>query len=199
MTSWPVTARGGSVSKAGPWGEPAVPCECGPYAGDRCWAGVHWLNCRERHRAKILGEKTILTADTGEFTLTSHKVRFRAERGGRAQVTSIMLEHVTSCDVHRSSNPVFLAIASLVFVFGLWASGQSSEPHGFFICLAIGLVFVAIYFLTRRQYLVIASPSSKIYVRAHTMPLSKLIDAIDDIEAAKNARYLSAHDGEAGA
>lgn len=139
--------------------------------------------------SQIENEQTILEADIGGFTLTTHKIRFHAEQDGRAKVTSIMLEHVTSCDIDKKSNPIFLVIAALFLIGGILASTGSGEAPGFIFGLIIAIILVLIYIFTRRQVLTIASPSSKIFLNTQRMPINKVIEAINQIEAAKDKRY----------
>ena len=141
--------------------------------------------------SKIVDEHTILEADTGGFTLTSHKVRFHAEQGGHAKVTSIMLEHVTSCDIDKKSNPILLGIALFFLVGGIMVSVSSGPGGGFILGLIVAIIFVLMYIFTRRQVLTISSPSSKIDLNTQHMPIKKVIETINHIEAAKNKRYQS--------
>jgi hypothetical protein len=138
---------------------------------------------------QALEEKIILEANTGGFLLTTRKVRFRAREVGRAKVISIMLEHITSCEIDRRSNPLYILLAIIALMGSIWYMEKSQESYWFVYGLVIATVFVIIYIMTQRQVLIIASPSAKIFLKTHKMPFDKCISVIDEIETAKDSRY----------
>ena len=136
----------------------------------------------------ISQEKILYESKQGLLKLTSQKVRFNSVRSGSGNIVSIMLEHVTSCQIKKHSNYILLFFASLFFLAGGIMSTQinSSGPVTFGIIVAI--VFVLIYFISRSQVLIVSSPSSQIILNMRNTSLEKVLDIIDMIEETKDHR-----------
>jgi len=135
----------------------------------------------------IPDEKVLLRS--GGLTLTTHRVRFEAERGGKMQITSIMLEELCSCETRFTSRPFLLILAGLLAVVGLLSSKDSS---GLIAALIFAGVLLAIYFATRKEVISLASAAARINLQRRQSDQQEAKQLIDQIEAAKNQRYLLA-------
>ncbi len=62
----------------------------------------------------IPDEKVLLRS--GGLTLTTHRVRSEAERGGKMSITSIMLEELCSCEVRFTSYSLFLKLGGCLLL-----------------------------------------------------------------------------------
>ena len=136
-------------------------------------------------------EETLLESNAGVFLLTSHKVRFNSVSGGSGSVVSIMLEHVSGCEIVKRTKPVFLVLAAVFFAAGTLASIQDGGLVPILIGFAFAVVFVVAYYRTRSQVLAVSSPSARMAIDTAGMALDAVLDAIGQIEAAKDRRLTA--------
>lgn len=135
-------------------------------------------------------EKLLLESDNQTLKLTTHRVRYEARAGGEMQIKSIMLEELASCAVTRSSQPILIVLAVVCLLIGGVVSAQNNQPPAIIAGAVIGLIFVALYFGTRQQFLALASAGTTIRVNARGMKVETIRGFVDAIEGAKNDRYL---------
>lgn len=135
-------------------------------------------------------EKMLMESDSKELVLTTHRVRYEGKKWGHGQITSIMLESLTSCEITHASRPILLVIAAVV---GLLLLSKMSEITADVFLGGMVLVgaFVAAYYFTRRQVICLASPSALIRVNTSGMCLDVAKRFIDVAEKAKADRLLS--------
>ena len=131
-----------------------------------------------------MDEQILLESDTGEFILTTHKVRLTARRFGRAAVKSIMLREVTGCEIKYVSKPWLLILAVTAVIGGMLIGEESVSILGF----AVAAVATVAYFVLRHQAVVLSSPSVKINLSVKGMSLNSAIDMVDKVESAKYKR-----------
>ena len=137
------------------------------------------------------GEQTLVQA--GSLTVTTHRVRQEQISWGAARTIGIMLEDVSSCALLYRSYYGWLILAVIAVLGGL---GGSSLIRYNSISAAIGLVaalvFAGLFFLTRRQALLISSAGGLpiVYVLSGA-DRTQALQIIDTIEAAKDARATS--------
>lgn len=136
------------------------------------------------------GEKILLESDGKGLVLTTHKVRYEYEGVGFGEIRSIMLEELASCAMTRSSNPIFLIVAAICFIAGV-AIGRASIVGG----VILALIFLVIFFATRKQALLLASAGATITFDTRGMSPEDVKKFIDRTEAAKNERYLLLKNG----
>jgi hypothetical protein len=146
----------------------------------------HSLFIKNLHDERILFE-----SDSQFFVLTTHRIRLETSAWGISQITSIMLEEISSCANTRTSKPLLLVLATLFFLAGAYASFNAIEPGPALIgAIVITAIFVIIYVLTRRQILEIASAGATMRLRIEGMSIDEVKELIDRIEIVKNERYL---------
>ncbi|MCK6560408.1 hypothetical protein HUU39_13590 [candidate division KSB1 bacterium] len=129
---------------------------------------------------------------SGGLTLTTHRVRSEAERGGKMQITSIMLEELCSCETRFTSHPFLLILAGLIAVAGLLSSNLVRDSSGLITALVFAGILLAIYFATRKEVISLASAAAQINLQRQQTEQQDAGQLIDQIEAAKNQRYLLA-------
>jgi hypothetical protein len=130
------------------------------------------------------------SGDNNELTLTTHRVRLEGKRWGRGQVTSIMLESLTSCEITYATHPFLLVIAGIFAVYMLIQMNEISAAV-FLVGMAFAGVFVVAYHLTREQVICLKSPSASIKVDTDEMSLESAKRFIDTAEKAKSDRLKS--------
>lgn len=133
-----------------------------------------------------MNEQILLESDTGEFVLTTHKVRFKARQFGQASVKSIMLQELTGCEIKYVSKPWLLILAAIALIGGLLIGNESTVTLG--VVVAVGAV--AAYFRFRHQAVVLSSPSVKLNLSVKGMSLDSAVEMVDKVESAKHERMI---------
>lgn len=130
-------------------------------------------------------EKVLLTSDTKELTLTTHRIRFRSTSYGTGNLISFMLSELDSCSVVYKSNPILLVLGVILFLLGLIANNQYylSDIIGFIFVAAVILIIA--YIGTRKAVLRISSKNSQININLKSMSLENASKFIDAVEQAK--------------
>jgi hypothetical protein len=136
---------------------------------------------------RILYEKTF----DGTLKITTHRVRYKRQGGGRETIKSIMLEEVASCAMTRRSQPLLLLYAALCILGGV--IGIIQVGWVFVLVLLFGLVMVIAYFLSRKQLVAIASAGTTIFWNTKGRAVANFHELFDNVESAKNGRYLAGH------
>jgi hypothetical protein len=145
---------------------------------------------------KMLENETkLMEGDNKQIILTSHRIRQEYRIFGKLRLKSIMLEHITSCEYDKKSNPLLLIIGILAIGFGiavLNSIGHNEELIGI-ISIIAGTILIIAYLTTIKKLLYISSPSAKILINTDGMKDENIIAFIDRIEEAKNDRlkYLA--------
>ncbi len=138
-------------------------------------------------------EQILMDGDYKQITLTTHRIRQESKSWGKVNLTSIMLEHVTSCEYSKKSSLILLLIGILVAGFGVAISvkgGMDAQNIGAGLLLA-GVVLIIIYFFTIKRGLFISSASGKVILNTTGMKDENIKSFIDKLEEAKNKRLLS--------
>ena len=143
------------------------------------------------------GESILLELISGKLVLTSHRIRYEKGSFGQGQLTSIMLEELSSCVMDRSSAPLFLVLGALSLVVGLIAgvvaavATENVLPSviGIGLGIAFAGLFSILFLITRQQILALASSTATIMVDISEMTVERARHLIDAIEAAKNVRF----------
>lgn len=138
----------------------------------------------------IKNEKVLLTSDTNELTLTTHRVRFKSSGYGFGTVISFLLEELDSCSIMYRSNPILIILAVLFIIGGLIASGQQRAGGIVSVILMVAVILIIAFFLTRKAVLRISSKNSHIYIKIKSMSMEKIIEFIDSVESAKYKIHL---------
>jgi len=136
------------------------------------------------------GEKQLMESDNRELILTSHRLRFEGKRWGRGQVTSIMLDSLTSCEITYATRPALLVIAALIATFFVSKMGVIMADV-FFGGMAVAGGFVVAYYSTHRQVISLSSPTASIRLNTGGMSLDVAKRFIDATEQAKSERSPS--------
>lgn len=136
-------------------------------------------------------ERVLIESDNKTLVLTTHRVRYDAiGKGGgwadRTELVSIMLEELAACAITRISYPVLLLLA----LGGLLLALVSRDNA--IIGVALAILFAGGFILSQRQVLLlISSGGGKIQVNTGGMSLQAIRDFVDEVEKAKDARFLA--------
>lgn len=132
------------------------------------------------------GEEILLSSDDKTITLTNKRLRQNESSTGRAHITSIHLEKISSIEIHYKSWVLILILGILLAIGGslLLTQGESELSTGAYI---LGGIFVLIYFITRRHLITVASGGgAKINMIAKGMKRENVLDFVNRIENAKS-------------
>jgi hypothetical protein len=135
---------------------------------------------------KLLGDEQVILGNQGALCVTTHRVRFEAQRSGSQAVDEIFLEDLTYQAIRMSSNPLYLVIAALCAVGGLVA--LLSEPAVGVVFFLVAAVFGLAYIVTRRQVITLASSGGRIELEAKSMPRDTLDWLMYNVAMAKDSR-----------
>lgn len=125
-------------------------------------------------------EKLISEADNKLITLTTHRIRFNT----RFKIVSIMLNQVSSVEIHYVTNVWFLIFAGISSVGGVVYSISEEDPAGLILGGIIAIVFFAFYRLTRKHTLSIKSSSNTIDLLIKGMTHENILGFVNDLEEA---------------
>jgi hypothetical protein len=139
-----------------------------------------------------MNETILMRSDDHSVTLTSHKIRQESKEWGKLQIKSIMLEHVSSCEYNRKSNPIYLILGLLILGFGIFSATIANHLQREFplIVMAIGAIILIIYIVTIYKRLMVSSSSTKILINTNGMDDDSIKAFINKLEEAKNNRLL---------
>ncbi|GDX53477.1 hypothetical protein LBMAG27_25240 [Bacteroidota bacterium] len=135
------------------------------------------------------GEEIISQSNDKQVTLTTYRVYYDSSQFGKAHTASIMLEKISSVEIHYSSWILFLILGGLFAIAGL-ACGANNQGPAMMLGLAIAAVLILFYFLTRKHVVTIASDGgAKINFRTKGIKREAIIDFMNQVDKAKNNRY----------
>ncbi|MDI9363416.1 MAG: hypothetical protein QM541_00595 [Flavobacterium sp.] len=136
----------------------------------------------------LFADESIVTESNDKsVTLTSHRICFE-KRGLQTSVTkNIMLEHITSCEsvINKYFFWLVLTLVGLLMLFS-GANNNIKQIGGL-----LGIIGVAAFFLTRKAFVKVASPTSEILINVKGMDRGKVSEFIDKIEQTKHKRLVA--------
>jgi len=137
-------------------------------------------------------EHTVLKSKNGLVHVTTHRLRYEDIAMGKATVKSIMLDDLSFSAISYKSKTIYIILGLLmVFIsFMCFASGGSNPGASTAgaVSFLFGLIFIALYFITRKQCLSFCSSGGSIDFEIRGMAMSDAINILDEVEKAKNAR-----------
>jgi hypothetical protein len=128
--------------------------------------------------------------NTPSFVLTTHRIRYtwRGMFSNNEYVNSIMLEKISSIEERYKNYPLILVLAILLLIAGSYAGSIEAGLVG-------GLIFLALWFFTRKHVLSIyPDGGAAINVDIKNRNQQTIVSFIDQIEMAKLKRTESLND-----
>jgi len=107
----------------------------------------------------LQGEEKITEASNGLIVLTNKRIRMRSHHSGQ-ELVSILLCNVSSVFAIYRSRPILLLLGGCVFLGGVFVAVEAEPSAGMFLFL-IALVLIAIYFMSRKHVIQIASKGGR--------------------------------------
>lgn len=135
-------------------------------------------------------ERILTESNDGLITLTTHRIcKEEPKKWGRSYNQNIMLEHITSTENYSISHLWLYLLAALCVIVGFILIQNENEAG--IIGIFGGIVLVLIYYSSKKNLIIIGSPSTKMYIKVERMDKNKVLDFINKIEQAKNNRIAS--------
>ena len=132
-------------------------------------------------------EKILTRSNDDIIVLTTHRICYESKQFNRAYNQSIMLEHITSCENSNTNQNWLLVVAAILVVLSI-SEYNNHNPQagnmGIFGAVLCGIV----YYFSRRNLIVIASPSTKMRIPATGMSREQVLAFINRVEQAKYKR-----------
>jgi hypothetical protein len=132
------------------------------------------------NQQRIENEQVIteFTGKDGKITLTNLRVRHTWSQWGQALMVSILLEKISSIELHYRSRLIFVILAILAVAAGVIAE---NEYVGYGI--GAGILFIILYLFSREHYLIITSDGgSRIRFRTKGKQKEKVLEFVNEIE-----------------
>jgi hypothetical protein len=134
------------------------------------------------------GESIVSQSNGDAVVLTTHRICYEQKEWGKSYNQHIMLEHITSSEVHATSVMLFLVASIGCFLYAVLAGMNSSDLFsGAFLA---GLVFGGLYWFTRKKQIVIGSPSTKMHINVSGMKKEMISHFVMMLEHTKNNRLI---------
>lgn len=128
-------------------------------------------------------EKIVIESDNKSVVLTTYRIFQQSGGLGSQETTSIMLEHISSCQTYVEYNWLLIGIAICA---GIFSMVQGSEI-GIFIC---GVLLITFY-LTRKSMILIKSPTATIKIDTANLSNEAISKFVDRVEQTKYERVAS--------
>ena len=137
----------------------------------------------------LLDNESIITqSDENVITLTNLRLRYSDSQWGKSDTVSMLLEKISSIEIHYRSKTILVILAIFATVGGLIGGANGDDE---FIALGIGagIVLIILYLFSRKHYLTISSDGGgKIHFHTKGMKKEVLLDFINKIESAIRLR-----------
>jgi hypothetical protein len=134
-------------------------------------------------------EQIVTQSSDGAVTLTTHRICYEYKDWGRSYNQNIMLEHITSCENYYNTQVWLLVLSGICFVGGL--AGANSNTGALTGGVLAALIFGLLYWLTRKNLIIIASPSTKMLIKVTGMKRDQVLNFINNVEQTKHKRILA--------
>lgn len=136
----------------------------------------------------LKNEVEITSSSNKQVTLTSHRILYDGKQFGKSKYTSIMLEKISSVEVHCRSWPQILILGILAIAAGLVLAGKGEEQASL-LCGGVGLFFCILYLLSRKHFITFTSDGgTKIDLHTSGLKREALLKFVTLVDQAKDER-----------
>lgn len=134
-------------------------------------------------------ERVLTQSDNEAVTLTTHRILYEYKDWGKSYNQNIMLEHITSTENYSKSNVLLLILAILSGICS--TAVMAGTPEIGLILILTGLVLYRLYRRSRKNLILISSPSTRMTINVGGMKREMVLTFINKVEQAKCARLSS--------
>ena len=129
-------------------------------------------------------EHIILEADNSRLVLTNKRFWQETVENGKTNYQCIHLQHISSVESIHEHYLIFLILGILITLTSGYALTSTTQPEGPIFGIALGIICLFIYLITRRATVIIASSSTKIKIPFVRMKKERLTEFTQAIEFA---------------
>lgn len=134
----------------------------------------------------LLKDESIISESKDKSViLTNYRICLHLSSQGNLYRQHIVLEHVTSTEVTKSSNFILLVLAIIVATIGVtsFLIGEANNTQSTAL-LIIALILFAFYYLTRKKTIIVSSPSTKMKIIVNQMSNDVIFDFVNKLDDA---------------
>ena len=111
------------------------------------------------------------------LTLTNLRVQYHNKEWGKAKIVSILLENISSIEIAYKSNVTFIVFATIISILTI------VEGSYLIYGLAISVIFVLLFLVSRRHYFIIYSKGGgKINLLVKGMKTKSILEFLNKVE-----------------
>jgi len=134
------------------------------------------------------GEQVIMQLNGDVITLTNLRLRYTNSQWGKTHIVSLLLEKISSIEIHYRSKIIFVILAIFAIAGGLIA-GANGDEEFIGVGIGAGVVLIILYLISRKHFLTISSVGGgKIHLHTKGMKREKILDFINQLESAIRQR-----------
>ena len=134
-------------------------------------------------------EKIVSQSSDNSVTLTSHRICYEYKSFSQSYNQSIMLEHITSCENYSSSSIVALILSCVALVLTV-SAGYGRQSDLVILLFTLCVASAIYYWLSRKNFIVISSPSTRMMIRTKGMRSDLVLSFINKVEQTKHSRLV---------
>lgn len=135
-------------------------------------------------------EYSIKESTDKSVCLTSHRLIAEDKELGRSFTQDVMLESIVSTELQRISHSSNLILGGVLGVAVLFI-GVNTSIEATLLAAGIFVFFVVRFLLSRRSYIVIVCPESKMQINVTRMSHDSVLHFMQAIDEARNMRKLA--------
>jgi hypothetical protein len=141
------------------------------------------------------GEKVIGEWLNSSLTLTNIRIFYEEQAFGTLNYYSIMLDQISFCGIKFKSKILHLMLAIVFGISSLYfiPRGESYNKEGsqplMIFMIVIAVIFLVLYFLSRKSYFIIASSGGSIEIALVGIEPSKIKDISNTIESTRYGNF----------
>jgi hypothetical protein len=129
-------------------------------------------------------EQVVVTSNGNKVILTTHRIQLTDKGWGGYYRIVFFLEHISSIEIRLISNVIFLVLAGLAVVFGVYLYGNQDNP--FNVGAIAAIIFLMAWWFTRKRVVSISSyDGSRMNIEVNEMSQEDIESFIEDVQLAQ--------------
>jgi hypothetical protein len=135
-------------------------------------------------------EEVIKESSDGTVVLTTHRLCSEQKELGRSYTQFILLENVSATELQQLAQwwQLFVGafLVGVVFLVGRFSVGEAAV-----VAAIIALFFILRFRLTRKSYIIVTAPGSKIQINVTPMKQDSIHQFMNAVDKARNNRIIA--------
>lgn len=135
------------------------------------------------------GEHVVMQSDDGMVVFTNLRFRYSYSKFGKADIVGMLLEKISSVEIHYRSMTFLIMLGSILFLLGVMVGVVEHELSYVLLGAVGGGLLILLYFLSRKHFITICSDGgSKIHFYTRGMNSDRVLEFVNKLEEAIKAR-----------